>query len=83
MFQYGGRFVEGSLMTYFNRVYDAFITKCHDTAMTKYDIPCAVNKPFHQASFPTNTKAVFQALEFTSQREYFSSLRICGNFGCR
>jgi hypothetical protein len=70
-------------MTYVNRVYDAFITKYHDTAMTKYDVPYAVNTPFHQASFPENTKAVFQVLKFTSQGEYFSSLRICVSFGCR
>jgi len=45
--------------------YDACITKILGTAMTICDIPCTVNKPLHQTSFPENTNAGFQVLEFT------------------
>jgi len=35
------------------------------------DIPCAVKTPFHQASFPANTTARFQVLEFTPSAGIF------------
>jgi len=39
--------------------------------MEMCDIPCAVNTTFHRASFPANTKALFQVLDFTLSEGIF------------
>jgi hypothetical protein len=73
-FQPRDRSVKGSLTTNVNRASDARLTKHPGPAMKIRDIPCTVNTPLHQTSFPENTKKHFQVLGFTlSEGIFFKS----------